>query len=185
MVGHWRGNGTNHEAGGDPQWRARVRIKGFPEQSRTFTYREDAEKWARALERELETSGFVDRCEAEKTTLRQALERYKFEVTPVKSAAIEEVKIDVILKDAMLPGLKMAAVTSKEIAAWRDRWLKKVTGATMNREIDVLSTVFNHAKREWGISVENPIPHVRRPEKARARDRRLSAEEELYLLAAL
>lgn len=171
---------------GDLQWRARVRIKGFPEQSRTFTYREDAEKWARALERELETSGFVDRREAERTTLRQVLERYKLEVTPAKkSAAIEEVKIDVILKDPTLPGLKMAAVTSKEIAAWRDRRLKEVTGGTVNREIDVLSTVFNHAKREWGINVENPIPYVRRPEKAKARDRRLSADEERYLFAAL
>jgi len=171
---------------GDMQWRARVRVKGFPEQSRTFTYRKDAERWARALERELETSGFVDRREAEKNTLRQMLERYKLEVTPAKkSAAIEEVKIDVILKDSTLPGLKMAAVTSKQIAAWRDRRLKEVTGGTVNREIDVLSTVFNHARREWGVIVENPIPHVRRPEKSRARDRRFSAEEERYLFAAM
>ena len=42
---------------GEYQWRAKVRRKGFPEQSRTFTYREDAEKWIRTVERELETSG--------------------------------------------------------------------------------------------------------------------------------
>ncbi|ATS89985.1 integrase [Xanthomonas citri pv. fuscans] len=170
----------------DLQWQAKVRRKGFPAQSRTFMYREDAEKWARALERELETSGFVDRREAERNTLRQVLERYKQEVTPgKKSAAIEEIKIDVILKDSVLPALKMAAVTSTAVSAWRDRRLKEVTGGTVNREIDVLSTVFNHARREWGINVENPIPHVRRPEKARARDRRLSAEEERYLFAAM
>jgi integrase len=49
----------------------------------------------------------------------------------------------------------------------------------------VLSSVINHARREWGIHVENPIPLVKRPDKARARDRRLSAEEERYLFQAL
>ena len=29
------------------------------------------------------------------------------------------------------------------MAAWRDRRLRQVSGATVNREIDVLSTVFN------------------------------------------
>lgn len=171
---------------GDLQWQAKVRRKGFPSQSRTFMYKEDAEKWVRAIERELETSGFVDRREAEKNTLAEALDRYKKEVTPSKkSAAIEAVKIDVILRDSALAGLKMSAVTSAAVAAWRDRRLKDVTGATVNREIDVLSAVLNHARREWGIHVENPIPYVKRPEKARSRDRRLSPEEEKYLLAAL
>lgn len=171
---------------GEYQWRAKVRRKGFPEQSRTFTYREDAEKWIRSIERELETSGFVDRREAEKNTLGQVLRRYQQDVTPhKKSADIESVKINVILKDATLEKLKMSAVTSAAIASWRDRRLKEVSGATVNREMDVLSTVLNHARREWNIHVENPIPHVKRPEKARARDRRFSTEEEKYLLAAL
>ncbi|WP_024972082.1 site-specific integrase [Ralstonia pickettii] len=171
---------------GELQWQAKVRKRGFPAQSRTFSYKEDAEKWVRAVERELETSGFVDRKEAEKNTLSEVLHRYKREITPTKkSAAIESVKIDVILKDEVLPKLKMTALTSGRIAAWRDRRLEKVSGATVNREIDVLSTVLNHARKEWGIHIENPIPLVKRPERGRARDRRLSEEEERYLLAAL
>ncbi|MFM8899635.1 MAG: site-specific integrase [Burkholderiales bacterium] len=171
---------------GEYQWRAKVRRKGFPEQSRTFTYREDAEKWIRTVERELETSGFVDRREADKNTLGEVLRRYQREVTPTKkSATIESVKINVILKDAVLPKLKMSALTSSAVASWRDRRLKEVGGATVNRDIDVLSAVLNHARREWGIHVENPVPYIKRPEKARARDRRFSAEEETYLLAAL
>lgn len=171
---------------GEYQWRAKVRRQGFPEQSRTFTYRDDAEKWIRTVEHELETSGFVDRREADKNTLGAVLQRYQEEVTPSKkSAAIESVKIDVILKDATLPKLKMSAITSSAVASWRDRRLKQVSGATVNREIDVLSTVLNHARREWEIHVENPIPYVKRPEKARARDRRFSPQEETYLLAAL
>lgn len=171
---------------GELQWQAKVRRKGYPAQSRTFSYKEDAEKWVRDLERAADTGGMVDRREAEKNTLDDILRRYKTEVTPSKkSADIESVKIDVILKDATLPKLKMSAVTSSAVASWRDRRLKQVSGATVNREIDVLSTVFNHARREWDVHVENPIPLIKRPDKARARDRRFSAEEEAYLLAAL
>lgn len=171
---------------GELQWQAKVRRKGYPAQSRTFSYKEDAEKWVRDLERAADTGGVVDRREAEKNTLGAILLRYRAEVTPAKkSASIEAVKIDVILKDAVLPKLKMSAVTSSAVAAWRDRRLKQVSGATVNREIDVLSAVFNHARREWDVHVENPIPLIKRPDKARARDRRFSAEEERYLLAAL
>lgn len=171
---------------GELQWRARVRVKGYPDQSRTFLYREDAEKWARALERELETSGFVDRREAEKTTLRSVLERYGREVTPSKkSAAMEQVKIKILLRDPALANLKMSAITSAAVAAWRDRRLAQVSSATVIRELGILSAVLNHARREWGVHVENPVRYVKRPPAPRARDRRLSAQEEAYLLAAL
>ena len=171
---------------GELQWQAKVRRKGYPSQSRTFMYKEDAERWVRAIEREQETTGFVDRREAEKNTLAEVLKRYQKEITPnKKSAAIESVKIDVLLRDTALVGLKMTAITSAEVAKWRDRRLREVTGGTVNREIDVLSTVLNHARREWSIHVENPIPYIKRPEKARSRNRRLSPEEENYLFAAL
>lgn len=171
---------------GDSQWQAKVRRKGFPIQSRTFLYKEDAERWARATERQLETAGFIDRREAERTSLKAVLERYRQEITPSKkSAAVETIIIGNLTHDAALSTLTMAALGSSDVAAWRDRRLKKVTGATVNREIDVLSSVINHARREWGIHIENPVPLVRRPPKARARDRRLSEEEERYLLEAL
>lgn len=171
---------------GELQWRARVRVKGFPDQSRTFLYREHAERWARAVERELETSGFIDRREAEKTTLRTVLQRYMREVTPQKkSAEIERVKIGVLLRDPTLPNLKMAAITSAAVAAWRDRRLAQVSSATVIRELGILSAVLNHARREWDIHVENPVRYVKRPPAPRARDRRLSPDEERYLLAAL
>ena len=75
----------------------------------------------------------MDRREAEKNTLGAILRRYQTEVTPSKkSADIESVKIDVIMKDATLPKLKMSAVTSSAVASWRDRRLKQVSGATVN-----------------------------------------------------
>jgi hypothetical protein len=130
------------------QWQVKVRRKGFPTQSRTFMYREDAEKWARGLERELETSGFIDRREADKNTLRAILEKYRNEVTPSKKAAdIESIKIGVILKDTILPELKMSAITSAAVAAWRDRRLAQVTGGTVNRDRHLVLSIEPRAAR--------------------------------------
>jgi len=171
---------------GDYQWRVQIRRKGYPTQSRTFETKDAAEKWARMVERELDVSGFVDRREAEKTTLRAMLERYEREVTPQKkSADIEKIIIRGILQDNPLVSLKLSALSSSDVAAWRDRRLQEVSGATVNRAIDVLSSAINHARREWGIHIENPIPLVKRPEKAKARERRFTVEEEKYLLLAL
>jgi hypothetical protein len=111
------------------------------------------------MERELETTGFIDRREAERNTLADILLRYGQEVTPQKkSAVIESTKIKVLLRDAALTQIKISALSSSIVAAWRDRRLKQVSGATVNREIDVLSAAINHARREWGIHIENPVP---------------------------
>ncbi|MBU2832106.1 hypothetical protein [Acidithiobacillus ferriphilus] len=61
---------------GNRQWRAMIRRKGWPEQSRTFDSEADAERWARAVEEEMDRGIFVSRKEAESTTLEEALERY-------------------------------------------------------------------------------------------------------------
>ena len=133
---------------GELQWQAKVRRRGFPAQSRTFSYKEDAERWVRAMERELETTGFIDRREAERNTLADILLRYEQEVTPQKkSAAMEATKIKVLLKDAALTQIKTSALSSSIVAAWRDRRLKQVSGATVNREIDILSAAINHPSR--------------------------------------
>ncbi len=171
---------------GEKQWQAKVRMKGYPPLSRTFDYKADAEKWAMATERELQTAGFVDRREAEKTPLVAVLRRYAKEITPQKKGAeAEAVRIEVMLRDPVLSHLKMAALTSATLAEWRDRRRQEVSGASVAREMTILSAVINHARREWNITIENPLPYVKRPAPSKSRERRLMSEEEAYLLAAL
>src|SRR5579871_4793439 len=80
------------------QWRALVRRRGFPTQSRTFRSQKDAEAWARGVESTMDRRVFVSSKEAEKTTLHDALERYRREVTPGKrSAHDEQYKLNTLL----------------------------------------------------------------------------------------
>lgn len=170
---------------GDLQWQAKIRRKGYPSQSRTFELKADAEAWARDVEREMDRGAFLDRTEAEKNTFGEILKRYKREITPSKkSAHIEEVIIDNLLKTD-LSKLKMTALSGVALAEWRDDRLREVSGSTVNREIDVVSSVINLARKEWGIHIENPVTLIRRPPKGKARERRLVADEEKRLLDAL
>lgn len=170
---------------GDYQWQAKIRRKGYPPQSRTFDLKSDAEKWARDVEREMDRGVFLDRTEADKNTFGEVLRRYKREITPAKkSAKIEGVIIDNILKTD-LSKLKMTALSGAAIAEWRNARLLEVSGSTVNREIDVISSVVNQARKEWGIHIENPVALIRRPPKGKARERRLEGDEEKRLLDAL
>ncbi len=75
---------------GPYQWQAQVRKKGQPLQTKTFETRALAATWARAIEVEMDKGIFVSRAEAESTTLKELLERYLDEVTPLKKGAASE-----------------------------------------------------------------------------------------------
>jgi integrase len=67
------------------------------------------------------------------------------------------------------------------IGRFRDKQLKTITGTSINRKLDVISTIFTTCKKEWGYPAPNPVLSIRRPKKAEPRNRRLK-DSELNLL---
>lgn len=168
------------------RWQVMVRRKGQPAVTKTFTERRDAEAWARLIEVEIERGVFVDRSDADKITLGDVLKRYREEVTPLKKGAdTEGVRLSALARHKMAR-LAMSAITSKVIAAYRDERLKTVSGATINRDLNLLSSLINHAVREWQIPLPgNPVSAIRRPRQGRGRERLLDADEEKRLFEAI
>jgi len=168
------------------KWQARVRRKGRSPIEKTFTTRADAVKWARSVESEIDRGAFVDRSEAERWTFGEVLKRYQTEVTASKrGASIEGVRIKALCQ-SRLAGLRMASLTPKEVASWRDSRLKEVSGSTVNRELNVISAAIGVAIKEWGIALpSNPVALIRRPISNRPRQRRLTTAEEIALLLEL
>jgi integrase len=166
-------------------WRVKVRRKGYPEQTRSFDTRTTAEKWARDIERDIDRNLFVDRTEADKNTLRNIIARYLKEVTPTKRGADAE---GFCLRAVMrhpIAEIKMSALSSAHVAAYRDQRLSEVASATVNKALNHLSHVIETGRREWGISMpENPVRLVRRPRGSQPRERRLTVEEEGKLFEA-
>jgi integrase len=79
----------------------------------------------------------------------------------------------------------MANLTAARIAAFRDERLKEVSAGTVIRELAYLSAIINHARREWGINVPNPVQMVRKPQTPQSRARVITDEEVARLLQAL
>lgn len=158
---------------GPSQWQAQVRVCGYPNQTKTFNTRAEAERWAKATEVEMAQGSFLSRANAQTTTLGDLLDRYLTEVTPHKKGAEPEaIRIRAFLRHA-LAGRYVATIRGIDIARFRDERMKTVTSATVRRELIILSNVFEVARKEWDIYLLNPIRDIKLPQNGRARDRRL------------
>lgn len=167
------------------KWQARVQRRGIPPQSKSFATRSDAEKWSRAVEREIDLGVYVARAPAERSTLDDILKRYVEEVTPTKRGRVlEGIRLSA-LRRRSISKISLAALSAKHIASYRDERLKTVSPVTVNRDLDDLSAVLNHARKEWGMPVSNVVSEIRRPSRGRGRDRVLDKHEEKRLLESL
>ncbi|BCL76677.1 integrase [Jeongeupia sp. HS-3] len=169
---------------GPHQYQAQVRRKGFPTQTHTLETKRDAEDWARQIEADMRRGTFVDRSEAEQTTFAELLERYRQEVTPEKRGWCAENSRLRQWQRHPLASRPLATLRSVDFASYRDERLKSVGPKTVQLELSLISAVFNVAKRDWSIPVENPITHIRKPKAPKGRERRLEGDEEARLLAA-
>jgi len=172
---------------GPYQWQAIVKRKGYANQVRTFNTRRDAERWARQVEAEIDRGVFVSRRESEETSLAEAIEFYRTEVTPTKKGAKQEgYRLDV-LAESSLAKRSLASIRSADIAKYRDTRLKVRSANTVRLELSALSSIFEAARLEWGMEgLHNPVRDVRKPRPGPPRERRfISHDEEKRLFAAL
>jgi integrase len=167
-------------------WQVRVRRKGESTVTKTFTTKALADKWARAIESQIDQGTFVDRSEVESTTLGELIDRYLIEVTPTKKTASQETRRLKILKNG-LGHLILGSIQSKHIAAYRDKRLQEgKAGGTVIKDINNLSHIFTVAIKDWGFPMScNPALLIRKPKAARGRDRRLNLGELESILNSL
>lgn len=167
-------------------WQAKVRRRGLPVQSKTFERKGDAEAWARDVENQIDRGVFVSRSEAENTTLSAALDRYEREVTPGKKGAAQEKYRIKALRETALAARMLATIRGADIAALRDaETARGLAASSVTKLLALLSHLFETARKEWGIEVENPVAKIKKPKIENARERRLAPAEWDYLLAAL
>lgn len=168
------------------KWQARIRVKGLAEESKSFVTRADAEAWAKRTEAEIIRGVYIRRTEAERMTLAEALVKYQAEVTPGKRGAEQEKHRIRVWKDDPLAKKSLVSLRGADFAKWRDGRLKDVKPATVRHDLEVISNLFNVARREWGMEgLVNPIESIRLPSANNARSRVFYAGEEALLMTAL
>ena len=169
----------------DGKWQARVRRQGYAAITKSFITLQDAEKWARSVEVDLDKNSYSNTNLAEKTTFKELIERYMREVSPSMRREYEDlIRLSAIARRP-ISQLNMLALTPSKIAAYRDERLKQVSSGTVIRELSYLSSIINHARREWGINIANPVNLVKKPPTPKGRTRILSNEEKERLMRVL
>lgn len=168
-------------------WNAQIRVKGWPDVSKTFRIKRDAEQWARTTEDEITRGIHVNRSNAEKLTIEKALLRYTKEVTTTKKPSTQ--KRELVIADQLKGALgkyTMTSLNSEIIASYRDNRIELGKSAnTVRLELALLSHLFTTAIKEWRIGMPaNAVLYVRKPSPGTGRNRRLVVDEEDRLLRA-
>lgn len=165
-------------------WQARVR-KANQTLTKTFINKADAEKWAKQVEVELDKGSFVNHVLAERTTFKEVIERYVIEVLPTMRGGNADLIRLKALARRPIAKLNMVALTPQKLAQFRDERLKEIAPATVIRELAYVSSIINHARREWGINITNPVTMIKKPIGPQGRSRILDDVETTRLLNAL
>ena len=159
------------------KWQARIIRKGHPTIAKTFLTRQDAEKWARSLEIEIDRGTYINKSYAEKTQLKEILQKYLNDVVPnMRSADNQVTRVRKLMKHPIAE-VNMAHLSPKHVADYRDERLKVNKPNTVIRELAILSSVINHARREWSLNIINPVTMIKKPSSTPGRNRMLNDEE--------
>ena len=170
---------------GEGQHHVQIRKRGYPTQTKTFPSWEAANAWATVIESEMIRGVFVSRTEAESTLIKDVLQRYAAEVLPTKRGEqSDKSRIKTLLE--AFGDYRLAALTSTQVARFRDQRLKVVGPQSVIHEINLLNRVLKSATMDWGIALPGGLPtaQVRKPVKPRGRDRRVTETEIAKILEA-
>lgn len=133
----------------------------------------------------MDAGSYSTRSGADKALLSDVLQRYADEVSPSKRGHRDELIRIKALQRARMAAFALEKLTPAVVASFRDDRLRIVNAGAVIRDLSLLSSVINHARREWGASIDNPCLLVKKPATPPGRTRVLSVEEEACLLTAL
>lgn len=168
------------------RWSIQIAVAGQRD-SGTFSTKAQANAWA--AQRSTELRALRGATPGSTKTLQDALRRYAEEVSPHKKGERWEVIRLAAFESpdhAPLPvAKKLADLTTGDLALWRDARLDRVTRGTVLRDLTLLASVLEHARREWGWLDVNPAKDLRRPAQPEHRERVITGPEVRAMLRAL
>lgn len=165
-------------------WRVQLEIKGVRD-SFTGTTKREASEWA--AKRETEIRAMAGGRAGSVKTLRDAMRRYAEEVSPThRGERWELIRLTAFERHPALPvGRRLSELRTPDLAAWRDSRLTTTARGSVLRDMTLLGSVLEVARREWQWIESNPIRDVKRPQNPDHRERVISGVEVRRVLRAL
>jgi len=147
-------------------------------ESSMFHTKAEASAWALQREAELDGRALPFR------KLSEAFVRYAAEVSPTHRGERWEVLRLKAIGTHKIANKPIAKLSTEDLIDWRDNRLKQVSKGTVLREMNLLGSVLEHARKEWRWIRENPIKDVTKPRQPKGRKRRVSQDEIDRLITA-
>lgn len=179
-------------------FQAKVRRKGWPDQSRSFATKTEAQVWARQIEAGMDRGVFIQTTAAERTLFAALAGQFEKDYAPHHYRADGwQRKLAPLVRH--LGQYALLGLTPEVLSKYRDARLAEpdarykdakkapcVSGQTVKGELDLLSRIFGVATKEFGITLPagNPVLSIRKPPGSVSRDYRLTAQEWAALEAA-
>jgi len=163
------------------KWQSIIRIVGRPILAKSFQSKTDAKRWANETELKIrrEDAGVA---KIKFPSFRDISLRYLNEVSIHKKCQRDErYTINSLAREAWSE-YPINKITPLIIGKYRDKQREVVKDNTINRKLDVISTIYTTCKKEWGYPVANPVLSIRRPKMSEPLTRRLSDREINLLL---
>jgi integrase len=177
-------------------WQVRIRSDVVGELTKTFKTKAEASQWAKEREGEIAKREYVDYRTADQTTLGELLQRYEAtKLSDKPSDHPDRCRVHKLCRHPITK-FKMSVIQPSDFSGYRDKRLvggfvertesgaeikwEPVKGATVNKELELMSRVIAHARKEWHLHLaRNPAsgPLVARVELTEddERKRRLHA----------
>jgi integrase len=167
------------------KWQARVRRKGFPTQTRTFSQKTDAQRWIRHIEIKIEKHELPPE-RPNYPSLRQAIERYSCEVSRFKkSHEVEKYRL-AKLSELSWASRPIDQINGQHLSKLRLERMNEVSPATVRKELYLISAIFEAARKESGLNaLRNPVSDIHVPSGANPKRSRIPPEKLLRVLKAL
>lgn len=180
---------------GSKSYQVRIRLKGQPKTSATFSMLTDARLWAQKTETKIREGRYFKPREAKKRSVADLVDRYLTDVLPSKKDTIAP-RRQLEWWKSQIGYMMLADVSPAVITEARDTLLREPTDwskakrkgttprspATVNRYMAAISHAFSVAVREWQWMESNPLAQVSKSKESRGRVRYLKDEERTRLL---
>lgn len=165
------------------KWLARVAVKGYPKQNKTFNTQAEAKAWAAEVEAAMYTRSYVDVSQDKNVLFKDLIFRFRDLELPKRNYdnKSEWYRLGKIAK-GWIGQYSVYNLTPLVVSKYRDERLKEVGPATVARELMNIQGIITHACKEWGLNVENPVPQIKKPKLPPGRERILSDAELALLL---
>jgi integrase len=175
------------QSGKNRKWRAFVRVKGFPAQTKVFRLKSEAKEWAEQEEANLKAGKYVP---SSSRTVDELIQKYRDDVLAFRKNNGGNQRFLLNWWSDKIGNLKVQEVTPQLLDAMRNRLRRSKnkagrihSPANVNRYFSLISAVFRSAVL-WGWIRENPMRDITKIPETPGRTRFLSREECRDLLDA-